>query len=157
MKNHSRFLKTTTIGICVVFGLFGLLLGTQLLTKESNAPLDWQTTLLNLVIFTTLLSGIIIGGIIFKLLTIIFKDQTFSDHSHRLVSYIRKVMIFLSLSTFGILPKFYQMADADDAPGLMLLGLALVFLSFAGLVLMNVLIKILEEAIRLKKNDELTV
>lgn len=50
MKNHSRFLKTTTIGICVVFGLFGLLLGTQLLTKESNAPLDWQTTLLSLVI-----------------------------------------------------------------------------------------------------------
>lgn len=49
------------------------------------------------------------------------------------------------------------MADADDAPGLMLLGLALVFLPFAGLVLMNVLIKILEEAIRLKKNDELTV
>lgn len=104
MKNHSRFLKTTTIEICVVFGLFGLLLGTQLLTKESNAPLDWQTTLLSLVIFTTLLSGIIIGGIIFKLLTIISKDQTFSDHSHRLVSYIRKVMIFLSLSTFGILP-----------------------------------------------------
>lgn len=66
-------------------------------------------------------------------------------------------MIFLSLSTFGILPKFYQMADADDAPGLMLLGFALVFLPFAGLVLMNVLIKILEEAIRLKKNDELTV
>ncbi|MGG5338921.1 hypothetical protein IGJ48_001616 [Enterococcus pernyi] len=152
MKNHSRFLKTTTIGICVIFGLFGLLLGTQLLSKESNAPLDWQTTLLSLVIFTTLLSGII-----FKLLTIISKDQTISDHSHRLVSYIRKVMIFLSLSTFGILPKFYQMADADDAPGLMLLGLALVFLPFAGLVLMNVLIKILEEAIRLKKNDELTV
>ena len=49
------------------------------------------------------------------------------------------------------------MADADDAPGLMLLGLSLVFLPFAGLVLMNVLIKILEEAIRLKKNDELTV
>ncbi|PTO43352.1 DUF2975 domain-containing protein [Enterococcus mundtii] len=157
MKIHSLFLKTTTIGVCVVFGLFGLLFGTQLLTNESNTHLDWQTILMILVIFTTLLSGIIIGGIIFKLLTIVFKDQTFSKHSHRLVSYIRKVMIFLSLSAFGILPKFYQMADADDAPGLMLLGLALVFLPFAGLVLMNVLIKILEEAIRLKKNDELTV
>lgn len=157
MKKHSLFLKTTTIGICVVFGLFGLLFATQLLTNESNTPLDWQTTLLILVIFTTLLSGIIIGGIIFKLLTIISNDQTFSDHSHRLVSYIRKVMILISLSAFGILPKFYQMADADDAPGLMLLGFALVFLPFAGLVLMNVLIKILEEAIRLKKNDELTV
>ncbi|MEO2652092.1 hypothetical protein IGJ19_001468 [Enterococcus sp. DIV1368b] len=157
MKIHSLFLKTTTIGVCVVFGLFGLLFGTQLLTNESNTLLDWQTILMILVIFTTLLSGIIIGGIIFKLLTIVSKDQTFSKHSHRLVSYIRKVMIFLSLSAFGILPKFYQMADADDAPGLMLLGLALVFLPFAGLVLMNVLIKILEEAIRLKKNDELTV
>lgn len=131
--------------------------GYSVTDQRIKCPLDWQTTLLSLVIFTTLLSGIIIGGIIFKFLTIISKDQTFSDHSHRLVSYIRKVMIFLSLSTFGILPKFYQMADADDAPGLMLLGFALVFLPFAGLVLMNVLIKILEEAIRLKKNDELTV
>lgn len=157
MKSHSLFLKTTTIGVCIVFGLFGLLFGTQLVTSESANPLDWQTTLLITVIFATLLSGIVIGSIIFKLLTNVSKDQTFSDHSHRLVSYIRKVMIFLSISSFGILPKFYQMADADDAPGLMLLGLSLVFLPFAGLVLMNVLIKILEEAIRLKKNDELTV
>ncbi|PQF19804.1 DUF2975 domain-containing protein, partial [Enterococcus mundtii] len=96
MKSHSLFLKTTTIGVCIVFGLFGLLFGTQLVTSESANPLDWQTTLLITVIFATLLSGIVIGSIIFKLLTNVSKDQTFSDHSHRLVSYIRKVMIFLS-------------------------------------------------------------
>ncbi|MBO0462854.1 DUF2975 domain-containing protein [Enterococcus sp. DIV1298c] len=157
MKSHSLFLKTTTIGVCAVFVLFGLLFATQLLTSERTRPFDWQTALFIAVIYITLFSGILIGGIIFKLLTNISTDQTFSDDSHHLVSYIRKVMIFLSISSFGILPKFYLLADADDAPGLMLLGLALVFLPFAGLVLMNVLIKILEEAIRLKKNDELTV
>ena len=58
---------------------------------------------------------------------------------------------------FGLLPKFMKVADLDDAPGLMLVGIAVVFIPFAVYTLTSVLEKLLEHAILLKTDHDLTV
>ncbi|MCZ1935655.1 DUF2975 domain-containing protein, partial [Enterococcus faecium] len=54
-------------------------------------------------------------------------------------------------------PKFMKVADLDDAPGLMLVGIAVVFIPFAVYTLTSVLEKLLEHAILLKTDHDLTV
>ncbi len=49
------------------------------------------------------------------------------------------------------------MADLDDAPGLMLVGIAVVFIPFAVYTLTSVLENLLEHAILLKTDHDLTV
>ena len=61
------------------------------------------------------------------------------------------------LRLFGLLPKFLKVADLDDAPGLMLVGIAVVFIPFAVYTLTSVLENLLEHAILLKTDHDLTV
>lgn len=50
-----------------------------------------------------------------------------------------------------------KVADLDDAPGLMLVGIAVVFIPFAVYTLTSVLEKLLEHEILLKTDNDLTV
>ncbi|MGM9902581.1 MAG: DUF2975 domain-containing protein [Enterococcus sp.] len=157
MKLNLFFLKSIVYGVALVFALVGFLLYIQLSTNKSPLNFNWQTILFLVAIYLGLLFGIIISFLMIKLLTNISLNQTFSSSTQHVLSRIRQFIGLIAISSLAILPKFLQVADADDAPGLMLLGLSIVFLPFAGLMLMNIIIQILEEAVRLKKDDELTV
>ena len=55
------------------------------------------------------------------------------------------------------MPLFYLIAEKDDAPGIILIGMALIFASMVIAVFAAVLQKLLKEAIDIKSENDLTV
>lgn len=55
------------------------------------------------------------------------------------------------------MPLFYLMAEADDAPGIIVIGLVMIFASMVIGVFAAVLQKLLKEAIDIKSENDLTV
>ena len=93
----------------------------------------------------------------FKLLHYIDKDKAFSELSIKALKNIKYCAItFSSLYVVGM-PLFYFIADADDAPGIILIGLGIIFASLVVAVFAAVLQKLLQEAIDIKSENELTV
>jgi hypothetical protein len=93
----------------------------------------------------------------FKLLNYIDKNQAFSELSVRALMKIKYCAIAIS-SVFVVgLPLFYLIAEADDAPGIIVIGMVFIFASMVIAVFAAVLQKLLQEAIDIKSENDLTV
>ena len=55
------------------------------------------------------------------------------------------------------MPLIYYAAEVDDAPGLILIGMVIIFASFVVAVFAAVLQKLLKNAIDIKSENDLTV
>lgn len=157
MKLKTLLLKFVVLGISAIFILFGILFYTQIATSEKGFTFDWQTTLFVSVIYFALLLGIIIAYFLLRLLKQIEENQAFSNQSLDILKKIERTILIIGFTFLGLLPKFLKVADLDDAPGLMLVGIAVVFIPFAVYTLTSVLKNLLEHAILLKTDHDLTV
>ncbi len=93
----------------------------------------------------------------FQLLTYIDKKQAFSELSVLALKRIKYCAVFFSgLYAVGM-PLFYLMAEKDDAPGIIVVGMAMVFASMVVAVFAAVLQRLLKEAIDIKSENDLTV
>jgi Protein of unknown function (DUF3036). len=93
----------------------------------------------------------------FRLLGYIDKNQAFSELAVRALKNIKSCAIAISgLFALGM-PLFYLVAERDDAPGIILIGLVLIFASLAIAVFAAVLQRLLKEAIDIKSENDLTV
>lgn len=93
----------------------------------------------------------------FKLLRYIDKNEAFSELSVEALKKIKYCAIsFSGLYVVG-LPLFYLMAERDDAPGIIVIGMVLIFVSLVVAVFAAVLQKLLKEAIDIKSENDLTV
>ncbi|MFS0780589.1 DUF2975 domain-containing protein [Bacillus sp. 1P06AnD] len=93
----------------------------------------------------------------FKLLCYIDKNKAFSEISVRHLKQIKNCAITISILYVAGLPLFYLIADRDDAPGVILIGLVIIFASMVIAVFAAVLQKLLKEAIDIKSENDLTV
>ena len=93
----------------------------------------------------------------FKLLRYIDKNQAFSDLSVKALMKIKYCAITISILHVLILPLFYVFAELDDAPGVIFVGLVVPFASMVIAVFAAVLQKLLQEAITIKTENDLTV
>jgi hypothetical protein len=93
----------------------------------------------------------------FKLLTYIDKKQAFSEVSVQALKRIKHCGIAISCIYVVGLPLFYLIAEKDDAPGIILIGMVLIFASMVVAVFAAVLEKLLKEAIAIKSENDLTV
>lgn len=92
-----------------------------------------------------------------KLLKYIDKDSAFSDASVQAFGRIKYCgAIIAGLFTLGM-PYVYYVADKDDAPGVVALGLVIIGASIAIAVFAAVLQRLLHSAIEFKTENELTV
>ena len=146
MKLKTLLLKFVVLGISAVFILFGILFYTQIATSEKGFTFDWQTTLFVSVIYFALLLGIIIAYFLLRLLKQIEENQAFSNQSLDILKKIERTILIIGFAFFGLLPKC-----------LMLVGIAVVFIPFAVYTLTSVLENLLEHAILLKTDHDLTV
>jgi hypothetical protein len=93
----------------------------------------------------------------FKLLSYIDKNIAFSELSVRTLMRIKYCAISIcGLHVLG-LPLYYLVADKDDAPGLIFVGLVIPFASLVIAVFAAVLQRLLQEAINIKSENDLTV
>lgn len=93
----------------------------------------------------------------FKLLSYIDGNQAFSELSVTALKKIKICAIAISgVYTLG-LPLFYLLAERDDAPGIIVIGMVLIFASLVIGVFAAVLQRLLKEAIDIKSENDLTV
>ncbi|PLS16153.1 DUF2975 domain-containing protein [Bacillus sp. M6-12] len=93
----------------------------------------------------------------FKLLRYIDKNKAFSDLSVKALKKIKYCAITISSLHVLVLPLFYLFAEKDDAPGVIFIGLVVPFASMVIAVFAAVLQKLLQEAIDIKSENDLTV
>lgn len=93
----------------------------------------------------------------FKLLGYIDQNQAFSDIAVRVLKNIKYcAAAIIGWFVLGM-PLFYLLAERDDAPGIIVIGLIIIFASMVIAVFAAVLQKLLYEAIALKSENDLTV
>lgn len=92
-----------------------------------------------------------------KLIDSIDKDVSFSELSNQSLNKIKWCAMAISGLYVLILPFVYYLAEIDDAPGLILMGLVPIFASLVITVFAAVLQRIFKEALDIKSQNDLTV
>jgi hypothetical protein len=93
----------------------------------------------------------------FKLLSYIDKNKAFSELSVRALKTIKNCAITISCLYVAGMPLFYLIAEKDDAPGIILIGMVVIFASMVIAVFAAVLQRLLQEAIDIKSENDLIV
>lgn len=93
----------------------------------------------------------------FKLLSYIDKNKAFSELSVKALKTIKNCAITISILYVAGMPLFYLMAEMDDAPGIILIGMVVIFASIVIAVFAAVLQRLLQEAIDIKSENDLIV
>lgn len=93
----------------------------------------------------------------FRLLSFIDNGEAFSELSVFALRKIKYCGIIISIIFMVILPFIYLVAEADDAPGLILVGMIPIFTALVIGVFAAVLERLLKEAIDIKSLNDLTV
>lgn len=93
----------------------------------------------------------------FKLLTYIDKNEAFSQISVTALRKIKHCAISISGLYTVVLPFVFMIAQWDDAPGLVLIGMVVIGASLVIAVFAAVLQRLLQEAIDIKTENDLTV
>ncbi|ENZ6552794.1 DUF2975 domain-containing protein [Enterococcus hirae] len=130
MKSKLFFIQLIVSVFCFVPLLLGTLLTIQLSTKPTNPFSNWQTTLFILVLYLILLVTLLLNFFLLRLVKTFPSKETFTKKSLKLSSKIRSCLLCITILAFGILPKFYQIADMSDSPGILLIAFVLLFIPF---------------------------
>jgi hypothetical protein len=93
----------------------------------------------------------------FKLLSYIDKNLAFSEISVIALKNIRNCAIVISVFFTLIIPFIYLLAEQDDAPGLIIMGMIPIFASMVIAVFAAVLQRLLKVAIDIKSENDLIV
>ncbi|MBU8906659.1 DUF2975 domain-containing protein [Desertibacillus haloalkaliphilus] len=93
----------------------------------------------------------------FKLLSYIDQNKAFSSISVKALRKIKYCAITISILYVLGMPLFYLIAEIDDAPGIIIIGMVLIFASMVIAVFAAVLQRLLQEAIHIKSENDLTV
>ncbi len=93
----------------------------------------------------------------FRLLELIDKNRAFSENAVKSLKKIKYSAFSISALYLLGLPYIYYVAELDDAPGVILIGLVIVGSSFIVGVFATVLQKLMQSALNLKEENDLTV
>ncbi|GIN12574.1 hypothetical protein J26TS2_24410 [Shouchella clausii] len=108
-------------------------------------------------VFLTVIPFFVALSQAFKLLSYIDRNQSFSELSTRALKNIKYCAVIISGLYVAIMPFFYLLADRDDAPGLLFMGVVPLFASTVIAVFAAVLQRLFQEAIDIKSENDLTV
>lgn len=92
-----------------------------------------------------------------KLLNLIDKNHAFSERAVKALRKIKFCAFSISALYIILLPYIFYVADLDDAPGVVLIGLVFVFASFVVGTFAAVLQKLIQNALDIKEENDLTV
>lgn len=134
-----------------VLGLCMLVLPTEAkLPDGTYPPLFWAMYAAAVPFFVALFYA-------FKLLGYIDTNKAFTAASVAALNYIKYCAIAIGLIYTPFLPHMYTIAQQEDAPGAFMIGLFLAFAPLVAAVFVAVLQKLLQSAIAIKSENDLTV
>ncbi|MFS0593845.1 DUF2975 domain-containing protein [Cytobacillus horneckiae] len=140
------------LAICI-FGLPMIAKGAA----ESNSEFAYALYGILIVMYVSVLPFFAALYQAFKLLSYIDKNKAFSEISVKSLKIIKYCAITISALYVVSMPFFYIFAEIDDAPGVILIGMLIIFAAMVIAVFAAVLQRLLQEAINIKSENDLTV
>ncbi|AIF43010.1 DUF2975 domain-containing protein [Virgibacillus sp. SK37] len=159
MKRETLFLKTTIIlmGLPVLALCIFAVPGIANFAVELYPDMAYLKYLIFLVMYSAAIPFYFALYQAYKLLSYIDKNKAFSQFSVTALKKIKYCAIAISSIYVVGMPLFYLIGEKDDAPGVILIGMILIFASFVIAVFAAVLQKLLRNAIEIKTENDLTV
>ncbi|TYR81490.1 DUF2975 domain-containing protein [Priestia megaterium] len=158
MKHGSTlFLKIAVIliGIPVLaLGIFGL---SWLVNNPANPDYAHMLYPILIGMYVSVIPFYIALYKAFRLLSYIDKNKAFSQISVKALKNIKYCAITISTLCVVMMPFVYLVAEKDDAPGLIIIGMVPIFASMVIAVFAAVLQRLLQEAIDIKSENDLIV
>ncbi|WP_342443288.1 DUF2975 domain-containing protein [Lysinibacillus sp. FSL K6-0057] len=156
MKRETLFLKIAVFLIGIpVLALCVWVVPRVALGTAGHSPV---LTIVALVgVYATAIAYFVALFTTIKLLSYIDQNIAFSELSVKALIKIKYCAIIISSVYVVGMPLIYYAAEVDDAPGLILIGMVIIFASFVVAVFAAVLQKLLKNAIDIKSENDLTV
>ncbi|KAA0944024.1 DUF2975 domain-containing protein [Sporosarcina sp. ANT_H38] len=143
---------TPVLALCI----FGLpMLAKE--TAESNSEFAYVLYGIFIIMYLSAIPFFVALYQAFKLLSYIDKNKAFSDLSVKVLKTIKYCAITISICYVVGMPFFILMGHKDDSPGVVALGLVIIFASILIAVFAAVLQRLLQEAIDIKSENDLMV
>lgn len=92
-----------------------------------------------------------------RLLNFIDRNEAFSESSVRAFKHIKYCALTISGLFAAGSPYIYYVADRDDAPGVLAVALIIIFTSFVIATFSGVMQKLVQRAVDIKSENDLTV
>ena len=127
------------------------------ISAEVLPDFEYIKLLVSLIFYASAIPFYFALYLAFKLLRYIDKNKAFSHESVEALKKIKYCAIAISILHLLVFPLFYLFAEFDDAPGVIFVGLLVPFASMVIAVFSAVLQKLLQEAIEIKSENDLTV
>ena len=159
MKRETLFLKIAVIlmGLPVLALCIFLLPEIAEYFAELNPKLDFLQYPFLIGLYVTAIVFFVALFQTLKLLSYIDKNQAFSGLSVKALKNIKYCAITISALYVVFMPLIYLMAEIDDAPGIILIGMVIIFGCMVITVFAAVLQKLLKNAIDIKTENDLTI
>jgi len=159
LKRETLFLKIAVIlmGLPVLALCIFLLPEIAEYFAELNPKLDFLQYPFLIGLYVTAIVFFVALFQTLKLLSYIDKNQAFSGLSVKALKNIKYCAITISALYVVFMPLIYLMAEIDDAPGIILIGMVIIFGCMVITVFAAVLQKLLKNAIDIKTENDLTI
>lgn len=159
MKRETFFLKFVVVlmGLPVLALCIFLLPGIVEYFAELNPKLAYLQYPFLIGLYVTAIVFFVALYQALRLLSYIDKNQAFSELSIKALKNIKYCAITISALYVVLMPLLYLMAEVDDAPGIIVIGMVIIFGCMVIAVFAAVLQKLLKNAIDIKSENDLTV
>ncbi|BDG41900.1 DUF2975 domain-containing protein [Saccharococcus caldoxylosilyticus] len=159
MKRETLFLKFAVVlmGLPVLALCIFLLPGIAEYFAELNPKLDFLQYPFLIGLYVTAIVFFVALYQALKLLSYIDKNQAFSELSVKSLKNIKYCAITIGALYVVFMPLLYLMAEVDDAPGIILIGMVIIFGCMVVAVFASILQKLLKNAIDIKSENDLTI
>ncbi len=158
-RGTTVFLKMALLVIGAPVLALCIFMGTMIAKNVAEGIEGWDYAILGMItiMYISAIPFYVALYQAFKLLSFIDKSKAFSEFSVNALKKIKYCAITISCLYIIGLPLFYIFAQLDDAPGVVVIGIILVFAPLVIAVFAAVLQRLLQEAIYIKSENDLTV
>jgi len=154
------FLRTAILGASIVIVMLSLWAVSDVYRhwSENSPELTFWTYPIILVISTSVATFCVAVFQIWKLLSLIDRNKAFTNESVKTMRNVKYCGFIISTLFATWMPLVFRLADNEDAPGMILIfGAMFVGIPFVIAVFAGVAQRLFQNAIDIKKENDLTV
>lgn len=157
MKPKTTFLKFILAGLVAFILFLSFLLTMGLLFSINEHSVFPEQVLASISLYLSAIASLLIIYYMYRMLGLVDNDRAFSAMSLIYVRAIFRLTIMEFIVLIGTVPFVYYIADNDDAPGVMIIGLGMLIIPLVVATFVSIIEKLLKNAIELKLDYELTI
>lgn len=158
-KSSTTFLKTVIYLMGLIMIALSVILIPQIIIdiSDSSAMVKWVIYPIVIGVFLTTLPFYLALYQALKLLRLIDQNQTFSEEAVFTLKKIKQCALTITGIYILTMPFIYLFAEKDDAPGVIIIGMVPLLVSFVVAVFASLLQKLFKNALEIKTENDLTV